>query len=245
MANKRIELEQYRHYVNLIEEAPNRKVVQKGLLICVVVMTLLAVGMFFLGSMSINLASNPRNITEKPQPKAPAGATPGNQTMPNGQNIPVQQGMPSPSGNPTPVPNQSPSPTPAPGGQGMAPSGVSDLISDTTNAGMPSGAGEGDLLAQAQPTPAPANAPVMNIPPGSETAVPAGTSPSKTSTKDKDKKKAKKPLSQETKGVGSLSKLTNSVSGRGLQIYLLLHVIALITLMYVAVKRVRVEGKSK
>ena len=87
MANKRIELEQYRCYVNLFDEEPNRKKVKAGVVIAMVSATLLVVLIFVLGLLSGNLVTNPRNVLEKPAPPAssPEEAVPG-------MNIPGQEG---------------------------------------------------------------------------------------------------------------------------------------------------------
>jgi hypothetical protein len=76
MANKRIELEQYKHFVNLLQEEPNRKMVRKGLLICMVVMMIFCVGMFVLAALSSSLATNPRNVIEKPPAPSSTPTTP-------------------------------------------------------------------------------------------------------------------------------------------------------------------------
>lgn len=71
MANKRIELEQYKYYVSLPEEEPNRKTVRKGLLACLIVMMVFCLALFVLTVLSNNLAQNAKNVIEKP----PAGAS--------------------------------------------------------------------------------------------------------------------------------------------------------------------------
>src|SRR5450756_119932 len=105
MANKRIELEQYKSYVDLIEEDPNRKTVRKGLTVVFVTALLLIVFLFVMGIFSNNLAKNPRNVLEKPPVKAPS--------MPpqtGGQQLP--SGLPFPSGQQLPS-GQQPVPTPS------------------------------------------------------------------------------------------------------------------------------------
>jgi hypothetical protein len=85
MANKRIELEQYKHFVNLLDEEPNRKMVRKGLLTCMIVMMIFCVGMFVLAALSNTLATNPQNIIQKPPtPSSTPSTTPSN-VMPSGK----------------------------------------------------------------------------------------------------------------------------------------------------------------
>jgi hypothetical protein len=225
MANKRIELEQYKYYVNLLEEEPNRKAVRSGVVTCMVVMSLLALGMFVLGIISTDLAKNPGNIIEKPQPEqtTPSTTVPGQEQIPGGTQIPGTQQLPS--GIP-----ESPTPTPSPSPGGKAPSGVAVALSDAGVVPAPLRAGE--LLAQAQVT-VPAETPAGTTP--------AGTAPSTAPST----KKQEKPLPETTSGAGSLSKLTTSAGGRGLQIYFLVLAIGLIVLMYLATRKVRIEGRSK
>jgi hypothetical protein len=72
-------------------------------------------------------------------------------------------------------------------------------------------------------------------------SAPAGTAPSTAPSN----KKQEKPLPETTSGAGSLSKLTTGAGGRGLQIYFLVLTIALIVVMYLATRRIRLEGRSK
>jgi hypothetical protein len=223
MANKRIELEQYKYYVNLIDEEPNRKTVRRGFITCAIVMMLLVMTMFVLGVLSINLAKNPNNIIEKPQ-GLPTDT--GQQQIPTDtgqQQIPTQSPIEIPSQTPTPAPT----PTPGPSGKYIAP-GSPVVAVDWSVTGMPAGAGAGDLLAQATP------GPEISVP----STAPSGTSPSK-------EKPKKPPLPETTKGAGSLSKLTTGAGGRGLQLYMLVLGIGLMVLLYLGIRRVRLEGKSK
>ncbi len=66
MANKRIELEQYKSFINLIEEEPNRKMVKRGATIALIISILLAVLLLVLGFLSVESARNPKNIIERP-----------------------------------------------------------------------------------------------------------------------------------------------------------------------------------
>ncbi len=66
MANKRIELEQYKSFINLIEEEPNRKMVKRGATIALIISILVALLLLVLGFISVELARNPKNILEKP-----------------------------------------------------------------------------------------------------------------------------------------------------------------------------------
>ncbi|MDD5748833.1 MAG: hypothetical protein PHP64_07305 [Actinomycetota bacterium] len=95
MANKRIELEQYKYFVDLMEEQPNRKRMRSGLTIAMVVSILLVTLLLILGFMSNELSKNPRNVLEKPPEKSKEiPQQSGNTTIPN---VP-QQEIPVPSG---------------------------------------------------------------------------------------------------------------------------------------------------
>ncbi|HEY5503316.1 MAG TPA: hypothetical protein VIJ97_08390 [Candidatus Anoxymicrobiaceae bacterium] len=195
MANKRIELEQYKHYVNLLEEEPNRKTARRGFLTCAIVMVILVVGFIVMGFMSTNLARNPSNVTSKPQPAT---------STPTGTQVP--------SGTQTP----------------MAP--TDKMMSDAGPAGLID-AQPGDLVAQAQSsTPTPINISAPSTSPGSV------TSPGKP---------AAKPLPTTTSGAGNLGNLANGAGARGLDIYVLVLGIALMIVIYLGVRRVRLEGKTK
>ncbi len=227
MANKRIELEQYKYYVTLLDEEPSRKIVRRGVVTCLIVMSLLVLGMFVLGILSTDLAKNAGNITQTPQPATPSTTVPGQQQTPGGTQIPG--GTQLPSGVPE-IPTQTPS-----GGPGsMAPGGPAVALSDAGVLPAQSGTGAGVLLAQAAPTPTQTSTPTLTAPPGS---MPAGTAPSTAPSE--------KPVPETTTGAGNLSKLTTGAGGRGLQIYLLVLTIVLIVVMYLAIRRVRLEGRSK
>jgi hypothetical protein len=219
MANKRIELEQYKHYVDLLEEEPNRKTWRKGVQIVMITAMLLALAMFVLGLMSGSLASNPRNILEKPPAKTTAPDTgTDQQNQPIQQNLPLQDSGQQQLPEGLTIPNQSK----APGAPGL-----------------PRGAGDGALLAQAVTTlPAePSSAPFT----GTDTqAVPSSSAPA-------DSQKAAKAggPGEQTTGVGNLSNLTNGAGGRGLQIYLLVLFVGLCIFLYLPIRKVRLEGKSK
>ena len=98
----------------------------------------------------------------------------------------------------------------------------------------PLGAVPGDLIAQAQsttPTPIQISAP--------------STTPASVTTPGTTPKPPAKPLSTTTTGAGNLGNLTNGAGSRGLAIYVLVLGIALLIVIYMGVRRVRVEGKSK
>jgi hypothetical protein len=222
MANKRIELEQYKCYVNLFEEEPNRKMIRSGVTVVMVAASLLVLLLLVLGLLSGSLAKNPSNVLEKPPAPTPSGTTPG-QVSP-GVNIPGQQqlpqGVPSPTGGAVP----------------LARASGTDLIAGDAPA-LPSGALDGALLAQA------GGGEVSQVvtPAASTPTQPASTSPV-TSTA----KKAGNPgPGKQTKGVGNLSNLANKISGRGLHFYLMLLTVILWVLLYVAFARARKEGKAK
>lgn len=251
MANKRIELEQYKNFVNLLEEDPNRKMVRRGVIMCAVAMMLFVVAMFVLGAMSTDLAKNPRNILEKPP--APTPETPSQEGQIPGQGIPGQTPIQIPEQSPgqqTPIqiPEQTPgqqtpiqipeqSPSPVPGGK--APAGAMLAMNDSCEGRMPEGTRAGDLLAQVETT-----VPGTEAPPA-EISVPGTTPEGTTPGTAPSTAPQKPPLPQENKGVGSLSKLTNGAGGRGFQIYLLVLMVALVILLYLATRRVRPEAKGK
>ena len=231
MANKRIELEQYRCYVNLFDEEPNRKKVRKGVATTMVAATLLVVLFFVLGLLSGNLARNPKNVLEKP----PAAASTPQDTTP-GVNIPGQEGGQLPPGVEMPVQQEG----------GQLPPGVPQPGSF-----LPGGTA-GDLLAQAEGVEVPVQAEPTGVPvqidPAASPGVPASTGPAVTAppvqTED-GKKPAKKGPPKETKGIGNLSSLATKVSGRGFQIYMLFFTIILGVVIYLTLKRAYKEGKAR
>jgi hypothetical protein len=231
MANKRIELEQYKHYFDLQQEEPNRKRWRKGIEIAFIVAAVLAVAMFVLGMMSSTLAQNARNVLEKPpakqsptQQNTVPGVTPGGT---NGTQTPYsptqQQGIPiTPS-------NQQQSPG------GKAPSAP---IAERASFKMPFGADDGALIAQAQES--------QSVPFNMEQTTPdAGASTSPTQQPGQKKSAKSEGPGEQTEGVGSLANLANGVSGRGFQLYLLVVLIALLIILYLPVRKARLEGKSK
>lgn len=228
MANKRIEIEHYKHYVDLLAEEPSRKTWRKGIQFAMIAAMLLVVALFVLSMMSGNLATNKRNVLEKPPEKTPA--TPAGQEIPGGQQIPSGQQIPGgqqlPEGVP-PIPNQGRAPSP---GQAL---------------GLPLGAGDGDLIAQAQPESS-APAPVEPAP-SPELLQEPPTQPGTTPAATESGKKAKKPTGpgEETKGIGNLANLANGAGGRGFQLYLLILVIGLCVVLYLPVRKARLEGKAK
>jgi hypothetical protein len=243
MANKRIELEHYRHYVDLLAEEPNRKTWRKGMMAVIICAMLLALAFFVLGMLSVNLASNPRNVLEKP----PEKAAPTPETVPEGSEFPQQEVPLNIPQTPEGQPSQTPIEVPVTPDQGKAPLGIAV---DDASGGHAWGA-DGALLAQAEPV-----VPVETVP--GEQAVPgeapAGTEQIETvpgqpsdSSPAKESKKPKKPSGpgQETKGVGNLANMTNGVGGRGFQLYLLVLVVGLLVVLYIALKRARQEGKLK
>jgi len=206
MANKRIELEQYKHYVDLLEEEPNRKTWLRGVLISLITAMVLVLAMFVLGMLSNSLAVNPSNVLQKPPAKS--ASTPSQDTtVPGTQQIPTNQ-VPT-----NQVPNQSRTPS--------SPLAASKAL------GVPLGAGDGALVAQAVST-----QPTQVIP--TQTSQPAST----------QAKKSTGPGTQ-TKGVGNLSNLAGGASGRGFQISLLVLSLCMVVLLYLPIRKARLEGKSK
>ena len=246
MANKRIELEQYKSYMDLIEEEPNRKTVRKGLTVVIVTALLLVVFLLVMGVFSNNLAKNPRNVLEKPPAKTPSiPQQTGGQELPAGTQFP--QGTQLPEGTQLPAGTQIPGGTPIPsspgqGGLPMAPDkdagvGVWD------SGGPPLALKEGALYAlQTQPvaqTPPPVTVPTLGqitLPAQSGTQTPAGTQTKKPETKGPG---------QETKGAGNLSKLATGAGGRGFIIYVFVLSIVLAVIIYMALWRARKEGIAR
>lgn len=243
MANKRIELEQYRHYVNLLVEEPNRKTWRRGIEIVMVTALLLVLAMFVLGMMSGSLASNPRNVLEKPPEKQEPAPTDGQQPpggfqmdqvprggdqLPEGLQLDQlpQEGQQPPEGF-TPVPDQ-----------GNAPSPPVSLT-------LPYGASGGALLAQAQPEP------FEEAPPGTpqEPTIQEGEPPpagiEAPPAEGGEQAQERKGPGEQTTGVGNLSNLANGAGGRGLQLYLLALFIGLCVLLYLPIRKARLEGKSR
>lgn len=243
VANKRIELEQYKTYVNLVEEEPNRKTMRVGMTIVTVVAILLALFIFIMGIISGSLSKNPRNVLEKPA-AAPKATTPGSQTP--GQ-FPGQTPGQFPGQTPGQVPIEIPGQTPnlPTNPSGMAPA-RDKIVCDTPL--LPEGAARGKLLAlqpvQAQPE---ATAPAVNT--GSiPSELLQGSSPAFSSTPSSSapkQGKKKKALSTQTKGVGNLANLSNKVNGRGFQLYLLVLLIAVIVVLYMALRAFRKGGAKR
>jgi hypothetical protein len=225
MANKRIELEQYKHYVNLLEEEPNRKRVRKGFTVCVVVMMLLVIALFVLTVMSNTLATKPGNVLEKPQANP---SLPTNQQIPS--SVPGTQTIPSqvPGTQTVPVPSTSPG--------GKAP--TTEVLSDSQVIGLPAGTRDGDLIAQAT-----SPAPTTTVPVGT---APTTTLPSSSSSAGAPAKPKPNPgPGSQTTGAGNLSKLASGAGNRGLEIYALVIMLGLVVLLYLGMRRMRVEGKAK
>jgi hypothetical protein len=223
MANKRIELEQYKHYFDLLHEEPNRKRWRRGIEIAFIAAALLAVALFVLGMMSGTLAQNARNVLEKPPAKqAPTqeGTVPG--VTPGGT-----------PGTETPFsPTQQQNSPITPGGEQQSPGSKapSAPVAKRDSYGIPFGAVDGDLLAQAQQP--------QSVPVNMEQTAPTQQSTQEKSTKSKGP-------GEQTEGVGSLANLANGVGGRGFQLYLLVMLIALLVILYLPVRKARLEGKSK
>ncbi len=259
MANKRIELEHYRYYVDLVKEEPPRKRVRRGAVWSMSVAILLAAMMFVLGVFSNTLAQNPNNVLEKPPAATPSqqtvpgqqtipGQVPGTQGIPNqqipsqqipsqqvpGQQIPGQQvpGQQIP-GQQVPgqqVPvNPSPGQTPTPAPGGMAPS--ANRFSMITR-------GLGGVFPQASSAPVPIQSPASSAP----VITPPTSSTPSSSAPGKPKKKE---LPQTAKNIGNLSNLAKGAGGRGLQIYLLILLIGVGVLMYFGIRRVGREAAKR
>ena len=206
MANKRIELEQYKHYVDLLEEEPNRKTWLRGVLISLITAMVLVLAMFILGMLSNSLAINPSNILQKPPAKS--ASTPSQDTtVPGTEQIPTNQ-VPT-----NQVPNQS--------------KAYDSPLAASKALGVPLGAGDGALVAQAVST------------------QPTQVIPTQTSQPTSAKTKKSTGPGAQTKGVGNLSNLAGGASGRGFQISLLVLSLCMVVLLYLPIRKARLEGKSK
>jgi len=250
MANKRIELEQYKHYFDLLLEEPNRKMWRKGMEIAFVAAALLALALFVMGMLSGNLATNARNVLEQPPAKqspTQQGTTPGvTPTGTPGTETPFsptqQQGTPI-----TPGGEQQNTPV-TPGGSpgGKAPSAP---LAGRASYGIPFGAGDGALIAQAQTaTPETQSQPEASpsTPIDLQQSKPVETTSSAPGQQSGKKTSAKsKGPGDQTKGVGNLANLANGAGGRGFQLYLLVLFIGLLIILYLPVRKARREGKSK
>ena len=211
MANKRIELEQYKHYVDLLEEEPNRKTWLRGVLISLITAMVLVLAMFILGMLSNSLAINPSNILEKPPAKS--ASTPSQDTtVPGTEQIPTNQ-VPTNQVPTNQVPNQS--------------KAYDSPLAASKALGVPLGAGDGALVAQAVST------------------QPTQVIPTQTSQPTSAKTKKSTGPGAQTKGVGNLSNLAGGASGRGFQISLLVLSLCMVVLLYLPIRKARLEGKSK
>ncbi len=206
MANKRIELEQYKHYVDLLEEEPNRKTWRRGVLISLITAMVLVLAMLVMGMLSNSLAINPSNILQKPPAKSTS--TPSQDTtVPSTNQIPTNQ-VPT-----NQLPNQS--------------KAYNSPLAMSKALGVPLGADDGALIAQTTST-----QPTVTVPSQTSQATTSNT------------KKSTGPGTQ-TKGVGNLSNLASGASGRGFQISLLILSLCILVLLYLPIRKARLEGKSK
>ena len=258
MANKRIELEQCKYYVNLQEEYPNRKTVRKGVRIALITAMLLVFAFFVLGMISGDLASNPANVLEQPPEKVPEMPTNGEPTpeMLEQMNIdtPVDQQMPMEMPTDQQIPMQLPEGVPPipMEEEGSPPGGSSRSVLEAPvicDVAPGTAAGEGALLAQAEPGEALPDTPA-EIPPdtGQEITIPAPDSsvPGQSAPTPADGEQVEdEGPDKQTTGIGNLANLVDIAGGRGFQIYLLVLVIGLLVVLYLAERRVRLEGKHK
>jgi len=238
MANKRIELEQYKHYISLWEEEPNRKGVRIGMTVMIVAALLLVVFLVISGWLSNSLALNPANVLEKPPGKAPPGQNQQVPNMPGGQQIPNM-----PDGQQ--IPNM-------PGGQpqGMAPrprgTGQCDIAMWDTLRPPLAASSDGALLAQQVPVVTQPGETGSTAPdaPTFLSAPSSGPSPGPEAKPVKEKKKKKPGPGKQSKGIGNLGNLAKNVSARGFELYVLVLGIALAVVLYLALRKARKEGKA-
>ena len=146
--------------------------------------------------------------------------------IPEGFDIP--EGVQIPEGA-SPIPPSEESESPDSGGL------TGPALCDT---GAPGGTALPEaLLAQAEPVPDPAPfEPEITIPPQDGSA----PTPPQVEGEEEDKGPG-----QQTTGVGNLANLANKVGGRGFQFYLLVLAIGLMVIMYLPVRRVRLDRKQR
>lgn len=235
MANKRIELEQYKYYIDLLVEEPARKKARRGVATVLIAAMVMSLAFFVLGFLSNDTAGSLTDIMQKPPAKAPAGDTqvPGQQQVPEG--IPQMPQQQLPEGIP-PIPSDTEQPqvpiSPSPGSR--LPAG--DAMAS------PFEAPDGALLARAQAAPGQETTPTVDIPAVDESA-PGSTTPG--SSAPTSSAPGKTGPGTTTRGAASLSKLATSAGGRGFEIYLLAVFVVLMIVLYVALRRVRLEAKAK
>lgn len=268
MANKRIELEQYKSYMSLQDERPTVKTVRAGKIAVMVTIFVLLVFLVALAFLSQNLAINPLNILEEPPKETPAAPeTPGvsPEGLPGGITpegvlegiTPEGQGLP-PGVSPIPTEGEgavpvTPPPTEIPGEEGQPQSRIESEIIPSGAACIGAGAG---LLAQAfqpetQPAPEPTapeiDIPVEGLPEGIQVS-PEGDAPIEITPEGEiqegqeeggEEKEELKGPGQETKGLANLSKLAKAVSDRGLPISALALAFLLGIATWIALSRVR------
>ena len=234
MANKRIELEQYKYYVNLFEEEPNRKMVRSGVTILMVGASMLVALVLVLGFLSTNLAKNPGNVLQKPPAATPSTPT-GTQQLPSGINT-----TPVPSST-VPVPTTTPSTSPS---GGSVPRGDSGRPAIADFGGLPTEAWSGALVAQAAPSTT-GQVPVQDGSTPTTVTAPATPGTTTTTVPSQQTSEASKGPAQQTKGVGNLSNLATKLGQRGLQLFLLGLTLILGILIYMTFSRARKAGKAR
>ena len=239
MANKRIELEQYKCYVNLFEEEPNRKMVRSGVTILMVGASMLVALVLVLGFLSTNLAKNPGNVLQKPPAATPSTPT-GTQQLPNGQLPSGIDTSPVPS-NTVPVPTTIPSTSPS---GGSVPRGDSGRPAIADFGGLPTEAWSGALVAQAAPSTT-GQVPVQDGSTPTTVTAPATPGTTTTTVPSQQTSAASKGPAQQTKGVGNLSNLATKLGQRGLQLFLLGLTLILGILIYMTFSRARKAGKAR
>ena len=146
-------------------------------------------------------------------------------------------------------PIESPEGTPQTPDQGLLPhkGNVSGVFHE-----LPRGATDGALLAQAGPegatsVPEPESVPTTAPDPAqfdSSPILPTDSAPAEGIIESDEIEEQSGP-EQETEGVGNLANLTNTAGGRGFQLYLIIVFLGLSTVLYLALRRARLEGKPK
>lgn len=224
MANKRIELEQCKRFVDLLEEYPSGSRRKKGLTIVFVAAMLLVVTFMALGFVSNSLAKDAGNLLKKPESKKESATPQNNQiTIPQSptESIPPESSPVSPSSTPVEIPSTDENPNHSRNNSQQSYAGMLEKPSAISTK-------ESELLAMASPA-------------SSETghALLKPSSPQVDAKKKATKKDEEKPLEKQTKGVGNLSNLANAVDARGFFLYLICLSLALVIVLYASMRKAR------
>lgn len=219
MANKRIELEQYKYYIDLLAEDPASRTWKRGVLLVMLTAILFCATIMVLGLLSNSEATSYTNILDVPV--FTPGATDG---MDYGSGLEFDTGY---TEEPV-VPMDGD--IPIDGGSSLyrqEPTHRTRLAY-----GLPLGAGDGSLLAQAADLPE--TFPMDDFGTGDVDTAPS-TIPT---TIDRSEE-------PQSTGIANLSNLATGANNRGLQLYLIALFIGIAIFLYLPVRKANREGKPK